>query len=59
VKRLASIPPIGVPRMPKWKSKSTRENCDMSSNLQNFRSSLVTFSLSDLRNATDNFNQGM
>ncbi|WJX13159.1 non-specific serine/threonine protein kinase [Trifolium repens] len=57
VKRLASIPPIGVPRMPKWKSKSTRENCVMSSNLQNFRSSLVTFSLSDLRNATDNFNQ--
>ncbi|XP_061349470.1 receptor-like cytosolic serine/threonine-protein kinase RBK2 [Gastrolobium bilobum] len=54
LKRLTSIPPIGVPKLPKWKSKSTRENTVLR-NLDNLRSSLVTFSLSDLRNATDNF----
>lgn len=58
VKRLASFPPISVPKIPKWKSSSTRENFVMS-NLYNFRSSLVTFSLSDLRNATDNFSNGL
>lgn len=54
VKRLTSIPSIGVPKIPKWKSRSTRENL-IPGNLYNFRSSLVTFSLSDLRNATNNF----
>lgn len=51
---LQSLPPIGVPKIPKWKSKSTRENHALS-NLYNLRSSLVTFSLSELRNATNNF----
>ncbi|KAE9589609.1 putative protein kinase RLK-Pelle-RLCK-VI family [Lupinus albus] len=45
---------IGVPKLPKWRSKSTRENPSLN-NLYNFRSSLVTFSLSELRNATNNF----
>lgn len=58
VKRLTSIHSIGVPKMPKWKSRSTRENL-VKSNLYNFRSSLVTFSLSDLRNATNHFSHGM
>ncbi|TKY52183.1 Receptor cytosolic serine/threonine-protein kinase RBK2 [Spatholobus suberectus] len=53
-KRLGSLPPLSVPKIPKWKSKSSREN-QVLSELCNFRSSLVTFSLSDLRNATNNF----
>ncbi|KAJ1387472.1 Serine-threonine/tyrosine-protein kinase, catalytic domain [Sesbania bispinosa] len=56
-KRLASIPAsISVPKIPKWKSRSTREN-PARSKLYNFRCSLVTFSLSDLRNATNNFSK--
>ncbi|XP_019451541.1 PREDICTED: receptor-like cytosolic serine/threonine-protein kinase RBK2 isoform X2 [Lupinus angustifolius] len=51
---LQTLPSIGVPKLPKWKSKSTRENHSLN-NLYNFRSSLVTFSLSELRNATNNF----
>ncbi|KAK7269290.1 hypothetical protein RIF29_22013 [Crotalaria pallida] len=51
---LQSLHPIGVPKIPKWKSKSSRENHALN-NLCNFRSSLVTFSLSELRSATDNF----
>ncbi|XP_050890095.1 receptor-like cytosolic serine/threonine-protein kinase RBK2 [Lathyrus oleraceus] len=56
IKRLSSIPPIAinVPKIPKWKSKSTRET-QVKSNICKFRSSWVTFSLSDLRSATDNF----
>ncbi|KAK7344215.1 hypothetical protein VNO77_13572 [Canavalia gladiata] len=53
-KRLASFPPIGVPKIPKWKSKSSRENAVLS-NLYSFSSSLVNFTLSDLRKATNNF----
>ncbi|KAG5078540.1 hypothetical protein JHK82_057235 [Glycine max] len=54
-KRLGSLPPlISVPKIPKWKSKSSREN-QVLSKLYNFRSSWVTFSLSELRNATNNF----
>ncbi|CAL0300070.1 unnamed protein product [Lupinus luteus] len=51
---LQALPPIGVPKMLKGKSKSTREN-HVLNNLYNFRSSLVTFSFSELRNATNNF----
>ncbi|XP_027366957.1 receptor-like cytosolic serine/threonine-protein kinase RBK2 [Abrus precatorius] len=54
VKRLTSFHPISVPKIPKWKSKSTRENAVLS-NLYNFRSSLTTFTLSDLKYATNNF----
>lgn len=58
-KRLtSSIPPIGVPKIPKWKSRSTREH-PVRSKLYNFRSSLITFSLSDLKNATNNFSHGL
>ncbi|RDY06603.1 Autophagy-related protein 18h, partial [Mucuna pruriens] len=53
-KRLGSLPSLSVPKIPKWKSKSSRENQVLSS-LCNLRSSLVTFSLSNLRNATNNF----
>ncbi|GLT64464.1 hypothetical protein SLA2020_369560 [Shorea laevis] len=50
-KRLASFPPLGVSKG----KGSTRENPELS-NLSNFKSSLVNFSLSDLQTATDNFN---
>lgn len=60
IKRLPSMPPIAinVPKIPKWKSKSSRES-QVKSNICKFRSSWVTFSLSDLRSATDNFSHGM
>lgn len=57
-RRLASFPPLGVPKAPKGKSKSTREN-PVLSNIYNFRSSLVNFRLSELRNATNNFSKGL
>ncbi|CAK8572411.1 unnamed protein product [Lathyrus sativus] len=58
VKRIPSIPPlaINVPKIPKWKSKSSRD-IYVKNNLCKFRSSWVTFSLSDLRSATNNFSQ--
>ncbi|KAK7391964.1 hypothetical protein VNO78_20389 [Psophocarpus tetragonolobus] len=52
-KRLGSLPPLSVPKIPKWKSRSSRENQALCK-LYNFRS-LVTFSLSDIRHATNNF----
>ncbi|KAB1202308.1 Receptor-like cytosolic serine/threonine-protein kinase RBK2 [Morella rubra] len=56
IKRLASFPPLAVPKVPKRKSSSTRENPQLS-HLYNINSSLVNFSLSDLLTATDNFSQ--
>ncbi|XP_017438111.1 receptor-like cytosolic serine/threonine-protein kinase RBK2 [Vigna angularis] len=53
-KRLGTLSNISVPKIPKWKSRSTRENHALSK-LCNFNSSWVTFSLSDLRKATNNF----
>nr|KYP74401.1 putative LRR receptor-like serine/threonine-protein kinase At1g53420 family [Cajanus cajan] len=53
-KRLGSLSPLTVPRIPKWKSKSSREN-QVLSTLYDFKSSLVTFSLSELTHATNNF----
>ncbi|XP_062145536.1 receptor-like cytosolic serine/threonine-protein kinase RBK2 isoform X3 [Alnus glutinosa] len=50
-KRLASFPPLGVSKG----KGSTREDPELS-NLSNFKSSLVNFSLADLQTATDNFN---
>lgn len=58
IKRLASFPPLAVPKVPKRKSGSTRENPQLS-HLYNINSSLVNFSLSDLLTATDNFSQGL
>ncbi|KAL2325460.1 hypothetical protein Fmac_024518 [Flemingia macrophylla] len=53
-KRLGSLTSLSVPRIPKWKSKSSREN-QVLSTLYNFKASLVTFSLSELTHATNNF----
>uniref|UniRef100_A0A2N9EJB8 non-specific serine/threonine protein kinase n=1 Tax=Fagus sylvatica TaxID=28930 RepID=A0A2N9EJB8_FAGSY len=54
IKRLASFPPLGVPKLSKGKSRSTRETSQLS-NLYNFKSSLTNFSLSELQTATKNF----
>ncbi|KAK4596125.1 hypothetical protein RGQ29_014253 [Quercus rubra] len=54
IKRLASFPPLGVPKISKGKSESSRENSELS-NLHNIKSSLVNFSLSELQTATQNF----
>ncbi|XP_028793496.1 receptor-like cytosolic serine/threonine-protein kinase RBK2 [Neltuma alba] len=54
MKRLASFPPLGVPTIPKGKSKSSGED-PVLTNVYNFRSSLVNFTLSELRNSTNNF----
>ncbi|KAL4637258.1 hypothetical protein ACB092_03G065100 [Castanea dentata] len=54
IKRLASFPPLGVPKTSQGKSKSSRENSELS-NLCNIKSSLVNFSLSELQTATQNF----
>ncbi|KAF7817876.1 Receptor-like cytosolic serine/threonine-protein kinase RBK2 [Senna tora] len=51
--RLSSFPPLSVPKG-KGKSKSTRENPGLG-NIYSFRSSLVNFRISELRNATNNF----
>ncbi|KAK7337830.1 hypothetical protein VNO77_18417 [Canavalia gladiata] len=55
-KRSLKYPPLsnGVPNITKSKSKSIEENPALF-NLYSPRSSLVNFSLSDLRNATNNF----
>ncbi|KAI4301848.1 hypothetical protein L6164_035088 [Bauhinia variegata] len=55
IKRIPSFPPIGVPKMPKWKSRSTRENNPVLTEIYNFKSSLVNFSYHELKNATNNF----
>ncbi|QCE07378.1 serine/threonine-protein kinase PBS1 [Vigna unguiculata] len=54
-KRLGTLSNISVPRIPKWKSRSTRENHVLSKLCNNFNSSWVTFNLSELRKATNNF----
>ncbi|RDX92825.1 Receptor-like cytosolic serine/threonine-protein kinase RBK2, partial [Mucuna pruriens] len=53
-KHLPSFPPSCVPNITKSKSKSIGENPDLCSPY-NSRTSIVNFSLSDLRNATNNF----
>lgn len=58
IKHQLSFPPFCLPNITKPKSKSMREN-PVLCNLYNFRSSLVNFSLSDLRIATNNFSNGM
>lgn len=57
-KRLGSLSHFSVPKIPKWKSRSSREN-HVLCKLYNFNSSWVTFKLSELRKATNNFDSGM
>ncbi|XP_057439425.1 receptor-like cytosolic serine/threonine-protein kinase RBK2 [Lotus japonicus] len=57
IKNLTSLQPCCVPNMTESKNISIAES-PVLCNLYNFRSSLVNFSLSDLRNATHNFSRG-
>lgn len=58
IKRLASFPPLGVPKISsRRRIRSARENPGLA-NIYNFKSSLVTFTFSDLQRATNNFNNG-
>ncbi|KAI9186917.1 hypothetical protein LWI28_022262 [Acer negundo] len=52
VKRLS---PLTIPRMSKRKSRSTREDPELT-HIYNYKSSLMNFSLSELQTATNNFN---
>ncbi|KAJ7973397.1 Kinase family protein [Quillaja saponaria] len=54
IKRLASFPPVSVPKIARRKSRSTRED-PVLSHIYSFKSLLVNFSLSDLEAATNNF----
>lgn len=58
IKNLTSLQPCCVPNMTESKNISIAES-PVLCNLYNFRSSLVNFSLSDLRSATHNFSRGM
>ena len=58
LKRLASFPPLGVPKISsRRRIRSARENPALT-NIYNFKSSLVNFANSELQKATDNFNSG-
>lgn len=57
VKKLPSFPPLTVPRMSTRKSRSAREN--VAAGIYHFTSSWKNFSLSELKNATNNFSKGM
>ncbi|XP_062084639.1 receptor-like cytosolic serine/threonine-protein kinase RBK2 isoform X2 [Humulus lupulus] len=54
IKRLASFPPVNVPKTPKRKSRSAREN-PLFCTLYDFKTSLVNFTISELQAATNNF----
>ncbi|GAV63226.1 Pkinase_Tyr domain-containing protein [Cephalotus follicularis] len=56
IKRLASFPPLAVPKISRRKSKSTRET-PVLRDLFNFKSSLENFTLHQLQAATNNFSQ--
>lgn len=53
-RQLAVFPPLVVPKLSKQKSRIIRDN-PVLRDLYNFKSSLQTFSLSELQAATDNF----
>lgn len=57
IKRLASFPPLGVPKIRRRKSRIERES-PLLNNIYNFRSSLVNFAFSELQTATNNFSDG-
>ncbi|XP_070037261.1 receptor-like cytosolic serine/threonine-protein kinase RBK2 isoform X3 [Nicotiana tomentosiformis] len=56
IKRLPTFPPLAVPRISRRKSRSAREN--VATGFYHFKSSWKNFSLSDLKNATNNFSEG-
>lgn len=58
IKRLASFPPLGVPKFPRRKCKNERES-PLLTNVYNFKSSLVNFTFSELQTATNNFSDGL
>ncbi|KAL3728209.1 hypothetical protein ACJRO7_032884 [Eucalyptus globulus] len=56
IKRLASFPPLAMPKLSKRKSRSARENITpVLSDIYNFKASLVHFTFSELQMATNNF----
>ncbi|OIT34400.1 receptor-like cytosolic serinethreonine-protein kinase rbk2 [Nicotiana attenuata] len=55
IKRLPTFPPLAVPRISRRKSRSVREN--VATGFCHFKSSWKNFSLSDLKNATNNFSE--
>ncbi|XP_056168110.1 receptor-like cytosolic serine/threonine-protein kinase RBK2 isoform X2 [Syzygium oleosum] len=56
IKRLASFPPLAVPKLSKRKSRSITENITpVLSDIYNFKSSLVHFTFSELQMATNYF----
>ncbi|KAF4353941.1 hypothetical protein G4B88_031291 [Cannabis sativa] len=55
IKRLASFPAVSLPKTPKRKSRSAREN-PLFCTLYDFKTSLVNFTISELQAATNNFN---
>ncbi|XP_060218006.1 receptor-like cytosolic serine/threonine-protein kinase RBK2 [Lycium barbarum] len=55
IKRLPSFPPLAVPKISRRKSRSVRENAPTS--FDPFKSSWKNFTLSDLKNATNNFSE--
>lgn len=58
IKRLASFPPLGVPKISIRKCKNERES-PLLTNVYNFKSSLVNFTFSELQAATNNFSEGL
>ncbi|XP_015875269.1 receptor-like cytosolic serine/threonine-protein kinase RBK2 [Ziziphus jujuba] len=56
IKRLASFPPLGVPKISIRKCKNERES-PLLTNVYNFKSSLVNFTFSELQAATNNFSE--
>lgn len=55
VKRLPSFPPLAVPRASRRNSRSVRDNVD--SDICHFKSTWKNFTLSELKDATNNFSQ--
>ncbi|KAL5566170.1 hypothetical protein UlMin_029334, partial [Ulmus minor] len=54
IKRLASFPPVGVPKLPRRKSRNGREN-QLFCTFYNLKSSVANFTFSELQSATKNF----
>lgn len=57
MKRLASYPPLGVPRIQKVEDRSEREN-HLLSDINNIKPSMVNFKFTELQTATNNFSDG-
>lgn len=65
MRRFASFPPLSVPKIPRRKSTSMKENehpvldSALGSNLYNWKYSWRNFTLSELQTATNNFSHGL